>query len=205
MTSKLLIAGLISFSTSFTVSADDFPGADPFSVELITSLQESLNRKGNQYQPRTKHFDKNGQPQYTNRLILEDSPYLLQHAHNPVDWYSWGDEAFARARKENKPVFLSIGYSTCHWCHVMEKESFEDIEIARYLNEHFISIKVDRERRPDVDELYMTALMLIKGQGGWPMSSFLLSDRLPFFAGTYFPPDTFLSLLKEINQACEKS
>ena len=204
MISKLLIAGLISFSTSIAVSADDFPGANPFSVELKTSLQESLKGKGSQYHPRTKHLDKNGQPQYTNRLILEDSPYLLQHAHNPVDWYSWGDEAFARSRKENKPVFLSIGYSTCHWCHVMEKESFEDIEIARYLNEHFISIKVDRERRPDVDELYMTALMLIKGQGGWPMSSFLLSDRLPFFAGTYFPPDTFLSLLKEINQAWEK-
>jgi len=180
------------------------PGAAPFSDSLMVSLQESLIGKGNQYHPRTKHLDKNGQPKYTNRLIFEDSPYLLQHAHNPVDWYSWGDEAFARSRKENKPVFLSIGYSTCHWCHVMEKESFEDIEIARYLNEHFISIKVDRERRPDVDELYMTALMLIKGQGGWPMSSFLLSDRLPFFAGTYFPPDTFLSLLKEINQAWEK-
>jgi len=204
LTSKYLIAVLVLFSINISVSAEDLPGAALFSDSLKTSLQESLNEKGSQYQPRTKHFDENGQPKYTNRLILEDSPYLLQHAHNPVDWYPWDDEAFSKAREENKPVFLSIGYSTCHWCHVMEKESFEDIEIARYMNEHFISIKVDRERRPDVDELYMTALMLIKGQGGWPMSSFLLSDGLPFFAGTYFPPDTFLNLLNEISRVWEK-
>jgi uncharacterized protein YyaL (SSP411 family) len=200
----LIYTALIIFFAQQITFANELSNTQLDTTQLQKQLFEAVKNKGANYKPRTKHFDKNGQPQYTNRLILEDSPYLLQHAHNPVDWYSWGDEAFARAREENKPVFLSIGYSTCHWCHVMEKESFEDIEIARYLNEHFISIKVDRERRPDVDELYMTALMLIKGQGGWPMSSFLLSDGLPFFAGTYFPPDIFLNLLNEISQAWDK-
>jgi uncharacterized protein len=124
-----------------------------------------------------------------NRLIDETSPYLLQHAHNPVDWYAWGDEAFSRARGENKPLFLSIGYSACHWCHVMERESFENEEIAAILNEHFVSVKVDREERPDVDSIYMTAVQLMTGHGGWPMSMFLSPDGRPFFGGTYFPPE----------------
>jgi len=124
-----------------------------------------------------------------NRLGNETSPYLLQHAHNPVDWYPWGDEAFARARSEDKPVFLSIGYSACHWCHVMERESFEDEQIAAILNEQFVSIKVDREERPDVDSIYMQAVQMMTGHGGWPMSMFLLPDGRPFYAGTYFPPD----------------
>jgi uncharacterized protein YyaL (SSP411 family) len=124
-----------------------------------------------------------------NRLIHETSPYLLQHARNPVDWYPWGDEAFDRAKREDKPVFLSIGYSSCHWCHVMERESFENEEIARLLNEGFVSIKVDREERPDVDEVYMTAVQLMTGRGGWPLSVFLTPDRKPFFGGTYFPPE----------------
>jgi len=142
-----------------------------------------------------------------NRLALESSPYLLQHAHNPVDWYPWGDEAFEKARRENRPVFLSIGYSSCHWCHVMEKESFENEQIARFLNAHFVSIKVDREERPDVDDVYMTAVQLTSGRGGWPLSAFLLPDRKPFFAGTYFPPDDrhgrpgFLTLLKRLEAA----
>jgi len=123
-----------------------------------------------------------------NRLLHETSPYLLQHAHNPVDWYPWGEEAFERARRENKPIFLSIGYSACHWCHVMERESFEDDEIARALNEHFVSIKVDREERPEVDALYMNAVQLMSGSGGWPLSVFLTPDLKPFFGGTYFPP-----------------
>ncbi len=125
---------------------------------------------------------------YTNRLIDESSPYLLQHAHNPVDWYPWGAEAFDRARAEDKPIFLSIGYSTCHWCHVMEHESFEDEDIARIMNEHFVSIKVDREHRPDVDQIYMNAVVMMTGQGGWPLSVFLTPEGEPFFGGTYFPP-----------------
>jgi uncharacterized protein YyaL (SSP411 family) len=125
----------------------------------------------------------------TNRLAHEVSPYLLQHAHNPVDWYPWGEEARAKARAEDKPIFLSIGYSACHWCHVMERESFEDESVARILNEHFVSIKVDREERPDVDSIYMSAVQLMTGHGGWPMSMFLTPDGAPFYAGTYFPPD----------------
>ncbi len=126
---------------------------------------------------------------YTNALIHETSPYLLQHAHNPVQWYPWGEEALNRARSEDKPILLSIGYSACHWCHVMERECFEDEEIARLMNEHFINIKVDREERPDLDAIYMTAVQLTTGGGGWPMTVFLTPDRLPFYCGTYFPRD----------------
>jgi uncharacterized protein YyaL (SSP411 family) len=123
-----------------------------------------------------------------NRLANETSPYLLQHAHNPVDWYPWGDEAFARARQDDKPVLLSIGYSACHWCHVMERECFDDAEIAGLMNELFVSIKVDREERPDVDDVYMKAVQLLIGRGGWPLTAFLTPDRRPFHGGTYFPP-----------------
>ena len=126
---------------------------------------------------------------YTNRLIHETSPYLLQHAHNPVDWYPWGEEALRRAKQEDKPVLLSIGYSSCHWCHVMEKESFENEAIAEIMNERFINIKVDREERPDLDELYMNAVQVMTGGGGWPMTVFLTPDLVPFHAGTYFPPE----------------
>jgi len=168
-------------------------------VAVQKQLQNALLDKGATYQPRTRHFNAQGRPLYTNRLILEDSPYLLQHAHNPVDWYAWGPEAFARAKNENKPIFLSIGYSTCHWCHVMEKESFENPQIAALLNENFVSIKVDRERRPDVDATYMTAVTLISGQGGWPMSSFLSPEGKTFFGGTYYPPEEFTQLIQRIN------
>jgi uncharacterized protein YyaL (SSP411 family) len=126
--------------------------------------------------------------QHTNRLIHETSPYLRQHAHNPVDWYPWGEEAFAAARRDNKPIMLSVGYSACHWCHVMEHESFEDEETARLMNEHFVNIKVDREERPDVDHIYMNAVQMLTGRGGWPMTVFLTPDGKPFYGGTYFPP-----------------
>lgn len=144
-----------------------------------------------------------------NRLIGEQSPYLLQHAFNPVDWYPWGDEAFAKAKAENKPIFLSIGYSTCHWCHVMAEESFENPEIAAILNKWFISIKVDREERPDIDQIYMTVTQAMSGSGGWPMSVFLFPDRSPFFAGTYFPSQSkygspgFADILTVLHDAWE--
>ena len=125
---------------------------------------------------------------HTNRLQHETSPYLLQHAHNPVDWFAWGEEALAKARAENKPILLSIGYSACHWCHVMEEESFENEEIARLMNEHFVNIKVDREERPDLDQVYMNAVQMMTGHGGWPMTVFLTPDLVPFYGGTYFPP-----------------
>ncbi|HTN77337.1 MAG TPA: DUF255 domain-containing protein, partial [Pirellulaceae bacterium] len=124
-----------------------------------------------------------------NRLAHETSPYLLQHANNPVDWYPWGPAALERSRLEQKPIFLSIGYSACHWCHVMEHESFENETIATALNEAFICIKVDREERPDLDQIYMAAVQLMTGRGGWPMSVFLTPDLKPFYGGTYWPPD----------------
>ena len=128
-------------------------------------------------------------PEHTNRLINETSPYLLQHAHNPVDWYPWGEEALAQSEQEDKPILLSIGYAACHWCHVMEHESFENEQIAAIMNEYFINIKVDREERPDLDEIYMNAVQMLTGQGGWPMTMFLTPDLKPFYGGTYFPPD----------------
>jgi uncharacterized protein len=143
-------------------------------------------------------------PPHTNRLAYEKSPYLLQHQHNPVDWFPWGQEAFAAARRENKPIFLSIGYSTCHWCHVMERESFENAATADFLNAHFISIKVDREERTDVDKIYMTAVQAMTGQGGWPLNCFLTPDLKPFYGGTYFPPEnmhgraSFMQVLRQI-------
>ncbi len=123
-----------------------------------------------------------------NHLISETSPYLLQHANNPVNWYPWGEEALKKARAENKPIFLSIGYAACHWCHVMAHESFEDTDTAAFMNAHFVNIKVDREERPDLDAIYMQATVAMTGSGGWPMSVFLTPDLKPFFTGTYFPP-----------------
>src|SRR5574338_1163149 len=145
-----------------------------------------------------------------NRLAAERSPYLLQHASNPVDWYPWGEAAFERARAEDKPIFLSIGYSTCHWCHVMEHESFENDSIAEALNASFVSIKVDREERPDVDRVYMTFVQATTGAGGWPMSVFLTPELKPFYGGTYFPPSSrwgrpgFIEVLQEIANAWKK-
>ncbi len=146
-----------------------------------------------------------------NRLHTETSPYLLQHAYNPVDWYPWGPEALTAARSSNKPILLSIGYSACHWCHVMERESFENEAIAAVMNRYFTCIKVDREERPDLDEIYMAATVAMNnGQGGWPMTVFLTPDQEPFFAGTYFPPEDrwgrpgFGTLLKKIADYWEK-
>ncbi len=143
----------------------------------------------------------------SNRLSRERSPYLLQHANNPVDWFPWGEEAFEKARRESKPIFLSIGYSTCHWCHVMEHESFEEMSLAAVLNRDFVSIKVDREERPDVDRVYMTFVQATTGAGGWPMSVWLTPDLKPFFGGTYFPPTSrwgrpgFVDVLAELARA----
>lgn len=136
---------------------------------------------------------------HTNRLAQESSPYLLQHAHNPVDWYPWGEEAFAKARAENKLVLISIGYSSCHWCHVMERESFEDEAIAGVMNERFVCIKVDREERPDVDQVYMTAVQLMGGRGGWPLNCFALPDGRPVYGGTYYPPQQWTAILTDLD------
>jgi len=161
----------------------------------------------------THGYGTTDRPRIANRLATETSPYLLQHAHNPVDWYPWGDEPFEVARRTGRPVFLSVGYSTCHWCHVMAEESFEDPEIAAVLNEQFVAIKVDREERPDVDAVYMAATQALTGGGGWPMSVWLDHERRPFLAGTYFPPRDgergalrgFLSVLRDVAEAWRKT
>ena len=190
-----LLLGVVS-TDLLALSTEEFIAAR--TKELNQMITDALKSKGPNYRPRTEHLNKDGSAVYNNRLILEDSPYLIQHAHNPVDWHAWGPEAFAKAKRENKPIFLSIGYSTCHWCHVMERESFENLEIARVLNKHFISIKVDREQHPDIDETYMLAVMLIANHGGWPMSSFLTPEGKPFYGGTYFKPDVFNQMLTKI-------
>ncbi|MHB0949340.1 MAG: thioredoxin domain-containing protein, partial [Gemmatimonadaceae bacterium] len=143
----------------------------------------------------------------SNRLATETSPYLLQHAHNPVDWYPWGPEALERARREQKPILLSVGYAACHWCHVMERESFEDEATARVMNEHFVNIKVDREERPDIDAIYMAAVQAMTGHGGWPMTVFLTPEGVPFWGGTYLPPEdrhgipSFTKVMRAIHDA----
>lgn len=138
------------------------------------------------------------QPTHTNRLIHESSPYLLEHAHNPVDWYPWGDEALQKAQAENKPLLISIGYAACHWCHVMEGQSFSDLKVANQMNSHFVCIKIDREERPDLDKIYMDAVQLITGSGGWPLNAFAMPDGRPFYGGTYFPKAQWLQLLNQI-------
>lgn len=176
------------------------PGVTP-TPALVARLKAALVAKGARFHPTTRNLDRHGQPLFINRLILETSPYLLQHANNPVSWYAWGDEPFARAAREHKPLLLSVGYSTCHWCHVMERESFEDLEVARFLNQNFIAIKVDREERPDVDGIYLAAVEALTGGGGWPMTVVLTPERQPFFGGTYFPRDRFLDLLHQLRRA----
>jgi len=167
------------------------PAAETIKGSAIMSLDAQIKEKtkirGREYIPRTRHLNPDGTATYTNRLFLEESPYLLQHAHNPVGWYPWGEDAFALARETNRPLFVSIGYATCHWCHVMEEESFEDKEIAKVLNTHFVPVKVDREERPDIDAIYMGAVQMLTGRGGWPLNVFLTPEGKPFYGGTYFP------------------
>ena len=175
---------------------------------LEQRLTAAVAAKGPDYVPRTHHLRPDGSPKYTNRLILEASPYLVQHAHNPVYWFPWGEAAFRKARTERKPILLSVGYSTCHWCHVMERESFEDSEIAAYLNANYVAIKVDREARPDVDAVYMAAVHQMHGRGGWPMTVWLTPELKPFYGGTYYPPRSgvrgtrigFLELLQQLHR-----
>ena len=200
------LAGVLVIAVS--AGAEPLPGAVAIEPELAAKLATAAAARPRD-EVRTRHRRDDGSPKYTNRLVLESSPYLRQHAHNPVDWHPWGDEAFEKAAREGKPVLLSVGYSTCHWCHVMEEESFEDEEIARYLNGNYIAIKVDREERPDLDAVYMSAVQALTGGGGWPMTVWLTPDRKPFYGGTYFPARDgdrgarigFLTLLGRLRQA----
>jgi uncharacterized protein YyaL (SSP411 family) len=200
---RLFICFAILLAAAQTEENPAAAGLAP-STALVRKLASALAAKGRGFRPNTRHLGAQGRPLFTNRLILETSPYLLQHANNPVSWYAWGDEPFARAAREHKPVLLSVGYSTCHWCHVMERESFEDLEVARYLNENFIAIKVDREERPDVDDVYMAAVEMLTGGGGWPMTTVLTPERQPFFGGTYFPRRDFLDVLQQLRRAYDK-
>jgi len=178
-------------------------GETPASATTATTQAEdgADDDEGSTAVGETPHDAEPTEHEYTNALIDETSPYLLQHAHNPVDWMPWGEAAFARAQREGKPIFLSVGYSTCYWCHVMEHESFEDEEVAAVLNEHYVTIKVDREERPDVDEQYMLATQLVVGRGGWPNSVWLTPDGAPFMAGTYFPKERFIPALEHLAEA----
>lgn len=155
-------------------------------------------------QPLTAQNMNQATPQHTNHLINESSPYLLQHAHNPVDWYPWGEEALEKAKTENKLILVSIGYAACHWCHVMERESFEDESVAAMMNRHFVCIKVDREERPDVDQIYMDAVMLMTGSGGWPLNCFALPDGRPVYGGTYYPKENWMSVLEQLSTLWQK-
>ena len=195
-----------AISSTADINIQPAPGIKTIPTTLSKRLIKAFRGKGKKYLPRTHHLQKDGSPKYINRLIFETSPYLLQHAHNPVNWRAWGDEAFEVAILEDKPVLLSIGYSTCHWCHVMERESFEDEEIATYINQNFIAIKVDREERPDIDDIYMSVVQTLTGRGGWPMTTVLTPEREAFFGGTYFPARDgdrgsrkgFFTILKEL-------
>jgi len=189
---KLLRAGALLLAFAGAINAAEQPG-----TAANVSAQSD---KGQSPEPRmgTRQY------RYTNRLIHAKSPYLLLHAHNPVDWYPWGEEAFEKARKENKPIFLSIGYFTCHWCHVMERESYSDPAIAAILKQYFVSIKVDREERPDIDRLYITYVEATTGSAGWPLNVVLTPERKPFFGGTYFPPDQLKSLLEKVSDSWSK-
>ena len=174
------------------------PGLAPLSQVENQRLFEAYKAQGPDYIPRTRHRHPDGTPNFINPLIFEASPYLLQHAHNPVHWYAWGNDAFDAARTAGKLILLSIGYSTCYWCHVMEHESFEDEEVATTLNRRFIAIKVDREERPDLDKIYMDSVVAIGGRGGWPLTVFLTPELHPVWGATYFPKDQFLHILGQI-------
>jgi hypothetical protein len=180
---------VIAALTIAACSNDTPAPAESETTSENTSPQEPINVSEHPDRAQTQQAETSAEHKYTNSLINETSPYLLQHAHNPVNWYPWGQDALDKAKAEDKPIFLSIGYSSCHWCHVMEHESFEDEEVAALLNKHFIAIKVDREERPDIDEIYMAAVVAMTGQGGWPMSVFITPELKPFFGGTYYPKE----------------
>ncbi len=189
---KLLHAGALLLAFAAAIDAGEQPRAAAHIAPQSNPAQSPEPHSGTQ------------QYRYTNRLIHAKSPYLLLHAHNPVDWYPWGGEAFEKARKENKPIFLSIGYFTCHWCHVMERESYSDPDVAAILNQYFVSVKVDREERPDIDRLYIAYVGAATGSAGWPLNALLTPDRKPFFGGTYFTPDQLKSLLQQVADEWKK-
>ena len=201
---SVALACFISAAAESASERSALPGLEPFPEQLNTRLMGDYQAKGSDYKPRTHHLHPNGTPKFINRLIFEASPYLLQHAHNPVNWYAWGPEALEIAKVEDKIILLSIGYSTCYWCHVMEEESYENERVAEVLNRDFIAIKVDREERPDLDKIHMDAVVAMRGHGGWPLNVFLTPDLEPFWGGSYFQKEQFLDILGQIRVVWEK-
>ena len=195
---SIALACFISAAAESASERNALPGLEPFPEQLNTRLIGDYQAKGSDYKPRTHHLHPNGTPKFINRLIFEASPYLLQHAHNPVNWYAWGPEALEIAKAEGKIILLSIGYSTCYWCHVMEEESYENEHVAEVLNRDFIAIKVDREERPDLDKIHMDAVVAMRGHGGWPLNVFLTPDLEPFWGGSYFQKEQFLDILGQV-------
>ena len=186
--SSLLISISLGFTSTWTPNsfAEPIPKGSPVERSQVAQrTDEEINRA---HEAHVVHLRADGRPQFTNDLINSGSTYLRQHAHQPVQWRAWTDRALREAKREGKLIFLSVGYATCHWCHVMAKESFEDLEIAKILNDSFIPIKVDRQERPDIDDIYMKAVRALSQRGGWPMTVILTPDAEPFFGGTYFPP-----------------
>ncbi len=201
---SVVLACLIPAAAESASERTALPSLEPLPEQLDTKLMQDYQAKGPDYKPRTHHFHPNGTPKFINRLISEASPYLLQHAHNPVNWYAWGPEALETAKAESKIILLSIGYSTCYWCHVMEEESYESEQVAEILNRDFIAIKVDREERPDLDKIHMDAVVAMRGHGGWPLNVFLTPDLGPFWGGSYFQKEQFLDILDQIRTVWEK-
>ena len=196
-----LVIGFVFVAADALYAANfkPLPGADPLPAEVLNEISYAWTDADRSEPPRTKYLRNDGTPKYANRLLLEKAPYLRQHAHNPVNWFPWGDEAFDAARLRNLPVLLSIGYSSCHWCHVMEEESYDNESVARLINQNYIPIKVDRESNPEVDEIYILAVQLMGGNPGWPLHVFLTPERDPFLGMTYIPQDDFTFLLQRVS------
>ncbi len=201
---QLLLFGLIgSIHSAAAAEFLPLPGAPQMPADVQQAIDQAWEERNPEQEVRTQHRHADGAPHYANRLILELSPYLNQHAHNPVNWFSWGEEAFAHARQTNRPMLVSIGYSSCHWCHVMEEESYDNLRIAALLNECYVAVKVDREINPDVDELYMLAVQMMGELGGWPLHVFITPEGKPFHGMVYVPPQDFEVILTEIHRVWE--
>ena len=201
---SLVVVCISQYSVAVTQDFEALPGADEIPSSVRGEIQEVWSQMGPDHDIRSKHRQPDGSPVFANRLLLETSPYLVQHAHNPVNWFPWGDEAFAEARRRDVPVLLSVGYSSCHWCHVIEEESYDDLDMAQLINRNFVAVKVDREANPEVDEIHLLALQIMGGSGGWPLHVFLTPDRNPFLGMTYLPPDEFELILNRVQEVWEQ-
>ena len=196
---------LATFRGANAFDFSTLPGTEGFTDNLKSQLEYAYLARNSEEVLRTQFIRDDGTPVYVNRMIMERSPYLRQHAHNPVNWYPWGEEAFEVAKKHNIPLLLSIGYSTCHWCHVMEHETYDNEYMAEIINRTVVPVKIDREIHPEIDEIYITAMQVISGRGGWPLNVFVTPDGDPFYGGIYFPPENFEMLLRRVDEVWGES